>query len=125
MNNKIIFYKYNGDFAREEELTEDNLAHTNGLKIKCHLKDGSERVGYSDPYRLHDNNPFMEIEEYIYLVTWINLDEKTHDLIGDEKSMFDKTYTRVNIDDIIYVEAILFSNPKWGGPLTNLFSFGK
>jgi len=125
MKNKIIFYKYNGDFDREEELNEDNLANTNGLIIKCHLKDGSEKVGYSDPYRLHDDNTFIVVEDYIYLVTWTNLDEETHELVGDGDSMYDRTYTRVNIDDIISVEAILFSNPKWGGRLTNLFSFSK
>lgn len=125
MQNKIIYYKNNGDFDREEELNEDNLANTNGMKIKCHLKDGTEKVGYSDPYRLHDKNFFMEVEDYIYLVTWTNLDEETHELIGDDDSMYDKTFTRVDIDDIISVEAILFSNPKWGGRLTNLFSFRK
>ena len=125
MKNKIIFYKNNGDLEREEELTEDNLANTNGLMIKCHLKDGSEKVGYSDPYRLHDNNPFTEVENHIYLVTWTNLDEETHKLIGDNETMYNRTFTRINIDDIISVEAILFSNPRWGGRLTNLFSFTK
>jgi len=125
MQNKIVFYKNNGEFEKEEELTEDNLAITNGLMIKCHLKDGSEKVGYSDPYRLHENNPFLEVKEYIYLFTWTNLDEETHKLIGDDESKYDQTYTRVNIDEMIGVEAILFSNPRWGGQLTNLFSFRK
>ena len=123
MKNKIVYYKKNGELDSEEELNEDNLANTNGLMIKCHLKDGSEKVGYSDPYRLHDDNTFMEVEDYIYLFTWTNLDEETHKLNGDDDSMYDKTFTRVNIDDIISVEAILFSSPRWDGRLTNLFSF--
>lgn len=125
MENKIIYYKKNGNFDHDELLNIENLAHTNGMMIKCHLKDGSEKVGYSDPYRLKENNNILEVNDYIYLVTWDNLDEETHKLTGDYESMYDRTYTPISIDDIISVEAILYSNPRWGGTLTNLFSFTK
>lgn len=124
-NNKIVFYKYNGEIDHEEVLNNKGLIKTNGMMIKCYLKDGTQKVGYSDPYRLHDNDYLMEVKDYIYLMTWNNLDEEKHELVGDEDSKYNKTYTPINIADIINIEAILYSNPKWGGKLTNLFSFSK
>ena len=42
--------------------------------------------------------------------------------IISEKNKYNQTFKKVNIDEIIKVESILYSNPRWGGKLTNKFS---
>ncbi len=34
---KIIYYKNNGTFQKEEELTLENLKNTSGMMIKCSM----------------------------------------------------------------------------------------
>lgn len=124
--NKVKFYKNNGDLDHEELLNEENLAHTNGMLLKCLMKDGTKIIGYADPYRTHDKESFdNEIHDYIYLWIWDNIDEETHTLVGNENSKYNQTFQKVNILDIKNVEAILHSNPRWGGKITNKFEFHK
>ena len=59
--------------------------------------------------------------KYMIIWTWDNLDEENHKLIGDEKNKYNQIFKKVNIDEIIKVESILYSNPRWRGKLTNEF----
>lgn len=122
MNNKIIFYELNGKINSEELLNEESLRHINGMMVKCYMKNGTEEIGFADPYRTHDNDFDDLVHDYINLWTWDNLDEDKHELIGDD-SRYNQTFKKVNIKDIIRIEAILHSNPKWGGKLTNSFDY--
>lgn len=87
------------------------------------MKNGAEEIGFADPYRTHDNDFDDSVHDYINLWTWDNLDEDNHELIGDNDSKYNQTFKRVNIKDIIRIEAILHSNPRWGGRLTNRFDY--
>lgn len=123
---KIKYYKFDGTLDHEELLSEDALAGTNGMLIRCHMNDGTIEVGYSDPYRTHVNEEWDgEVHDYIYLWTWDNIDEETHKLIGDDKTKYNQTFRKIIINKINTVDAILYSNPKWGGKLTNKFEFSK
>ena len=92
------------------------------MMTRCTLKDGSIVVGYADPFRSNDKEGFdLKIHDYIYLWTFDNLDEVTNKLIGDDKNRYNQTYKKVIINDILLVESIMYSNPRWGGKLTNKF----
>ena len=83
--------------------------------------NGAEEIGFADPYRTHDNDFDDLVHDYINLWTWDNLDEDKHELIGDNDSKYNQTFKRVNIKDIIRIEAVLNSNPS--GKLTNRFDY--
>ena len=86
--------------------------------IRCTSIDGSEKIGYANLFRTHDN----KVHDYIFLWILDNLNEESHKLlIGNEENKYNQTFKRINIDDIIRVESILYSNPRWGGVLTNRF----
>jgi len=123
MKNKIIYYKQNGDIDHEELLNEESLAHTNGMMLKCYMKNGIKEIGFSDPYRTHDNDFDDLVHDYINLWTWDNLDENKHELIGNDDSRYNQSFKKVMIDNIVCIEAILYSNPRWGGRLTNSFDY--
>lgn len=121
---EIIFYKLNGTVKKETALTEENLALCDGMKLKCCLKNGNEVVGFADVYRAYDGSEFdCKVHDYIYLWTFDNLDEEQHKLTGTGDQKYDQTFNKVSIDDIIKIEAILYSNPRWGTKLTNKFCF--
>ena len=89
---------------------------------RCTLKDESEIVGFADSFSPSGINLYgYKTHDNIFLWTWDNLDEENHKLIGDEKNKYNQTFKKVNIDEIIKVESILYSNPRWGGKLTNKF----
>lgn len=120
---KIIFYKQNGEISDIKELTNDNLERINGMMNRCTLGDESEIVGFSDPFRTCDRNSYDgKVHDNIFLWTGDNLDEENHKLIGDGNNKYNQTFKKVIIDEIIKVESILYSNPRWGGKLTNKFS---
>ncbi len=121
---KIIFYKLNGQVKSEEELTKENLYHINGMMTKCTMSNGTEEVGFADPTGVYNKEIYDgKIKDYIYLWTWDNLDENEGKLIGNDDEKFNQTFKAVKIDDIEKVEAITYSNPRWGGKLTNKFEF--
>lgn len=120
----IRFYKLNGQVKSEEVLTKENLEHINGMMTKCTMSNGAEKVGFADPTGIYDKEKYNgKAQEYIYLWTWDNLDENTGNLIGDDEEKYNQTFEAVKIDDIEKVEAIIYSNPRWGGKLTNKFEF--
>lgn len=112
---KIKFYKYDGTLDHEELLNENTLAGTNGMLLRCHMNDGTTEIGYSDPFKTHNEEEFDgEVSDYIYLWTWDNIDEEKHQLIGDIETKYNQTFKKVIINKINTVEAILYSNPRWG-----------
>ena len=119
---KIIFYKQNGEISDIKELTNENLEYINGMMTRCTLKDESKIVGYADVFRTYDRNSYDgKVHDNIFLCTWDNLDEENHKLIGDKKSKYNQTIKKVSIKEIIKIETILYSNPRYGGKLTNKF----
>lgn len=121
---KIIFYKKDGQVKSEEILTKENLKHIHGMMTKCTMENGKEEVGFADSTGVYDiENYDGKIKDYIYLWTWDNLDEATGKLIGNDDEKYNHTLNPVKIDEIENIEAILYSNPRWGGKLTNKFEF--
>ena len=119
---KIIFYKQNGEISDIKELTNENLEYINGMMTRCTLKDESKIVGYADVFRIYDRNSYDgKVHDNIFLWTWDNLDEENHKLIGDKESKYNKTFKKVSIKEIIKIETILYSNPRYGGQLANKF----
>ena len=109
---KIIFYNSDGTIKNDAELTNDNLNRTNGMLSKITLKDGTEKVGFVQ---------IPKESEYIFLWTWKNIDEEKHILVGNDDSKYDQKFEKVQINQIENVQAKLYSNPRWGGILTNKF----
>ena len=121
---KIVFYKLNGQVKSEEELTKENLEHINGMMIKCTMVNGIEEVGFADTTGVYNKKIYDgRIHDYIYLWTWDSLNEETGKLIGDGDEKYNQNHKPVKIDDIEKVEAITYSNPRWGDKLTNKFEF--
>jgi len=121
--NKIIFYKLNGEIDCIEPLNNITLECINGMKVKCHLKDNSIKIGFADLFRTYNDIFDNKIHDYINIWTWDNIDENEHKLIGNDNSKYNKTFIPVKISEIIKIEAILYSNPRWGAELTNQFRF--
>ena len=119
---KIYYYQNDGSLKGEEILNEKNLGNINGMMVKCHMKNGSVQIGFADPYRVHNQLEYTgEIKDIIYLWTWDNIDETTHQLLGNVDEKYSQTYIPVKIEYITQIDAIVFSNPSWGGRLTNKF----
>ena len=121
MNSKIYFYNKEGALDHEDILNNDNLARINGLKIRCTLKDNTKVVGYSDIFRVQSNNYDGQVHDFINVWTYDNIDETNHVLIGDETTKHKQSFRSILIHDLIYVEAILYSNPSYGSKPTNTF----
>ena len=119
---KIYYYQNDGSLDGEEPLNNEHLGNINGMMVKCHMKNGAAQVGFADPYKTHNQSEYTgEVKDIIYLWTWDNIDEATHQLIGDGDDKYSQTYIPVKIDYITRIDAIIFSNPRWGGSLTNKF----
>ena len=118
----IYYYRCDGTLYSEDALNHNTLRNINGMMVRCFMQNGSVQVGYAEPYRasLQSGGRF-ENEPMMYLWTWDNIDEDTHTLVGDDSVRFNQTRTPIRIDRITRIDAILYSNPRWGGRLTNKF----
>lgn len=125
MNGIIYFYKLTGEYDHDDVLNIENLSKINGLKIKCHLKNNTEVVGFADSYRVLTNNYDSSIHDYINIWTYDYLDEVTHKLVGEDNIKNKQTPQAVLISEISHIEVLLFSNPSFGGILTNKFEIFK
>lgn len=122
----IKLYNHSGKLEKEIPLTDENLSRVNGMLLKCYLNDETQQIGYGDPYRTHENDSYDgKVHDYINLWIWDNLDEEKNQLVGNDDNKYNQTFTRIDIDSILSIDAILNSNPKWGGKLTNKFEFHK
>lgn len=90
---EIIFY-LNGNIKDKLELTFDNTFKANGMKVKVQLKNGNEIIGYS--VFEYDQN-----DTYIY----VGIGKK-------ENKEFE--LTSIPFKDIVKIEALLYSNSRWG-----------
>ena len=119
---KILFYFPDGKLAHQYELKEGNLGRVLGMMARCFLKNGDICEGFADPYRLYGEPKYdEEVHDFIYLWTWTHFDEETHSLTGEGHTKYERTFTPIAIDKIIRMDAILYSNPRWGGGLINRF----
>ena len=120
---KISYYKKDGTLQYQKELNNENIGETIGMMIRCTMKNGGFCEGFADPFRTHGKAEFDgAFHDFIYLWTWDHLDEETHRLVGDFHTKFDQTFVPVAIQEIESIDAILYSNPRWGGKLINRFS---
>lgn len=69
--------------------------------------------------------PLMIKYMIIYICNWKNIDEEKHCLIGNDETKFDQIIEEVMIENITDIEAIMYSNPRWGTPITNKFNIKK
>ena len=125
---KIIYYKNNGTFQKEEELTLENLKHTSGMMIKCSMEDGSVYIGYADPLRTNSKSslPFDdEVHDFIYLGKWEKLDEQSHQLIGNDEEKYNQIYQKIDIEKNTTNGMYFIFKSKMGGLLTNKFDYFK
>ena len=119
---KIYYFRGDGILYKDEKLNRESICNINGMLVRCFMQNGSIRIGYAEPYRASlQSECKLESEPIMYLWTWDNIDEDTHTLVGDESVKYNQTHTPIRIDSITRIDAILYSNPRWGGRLTNKF----
>lgn len=119
---KICFYQQDGRVHDEQELTQESLYDAMGMMARCFLRDGSQHDGFVC------FTPGIDIESHtkgdgstFFLWTWTHLDDNKHRLVGDDRSKYDQSYEPINFLEVERVDAILYSNPRWGGLLYNHF----
>lgn len=83
-----------------------------GQKVRVTLNDEKQYIGFWDTFSGFDTK-IVEISKY-------DLDENTGELRSDNSLV-----TFIPTDKIFRLEAILYSNPRWGVAPTNKFTFSK
>ena len=121
-----ITYYIKGKIKRQEELNTKTVKNCHGMKVKCTLKDGSEKIGYANSYYSFKKGHIVigdeaDSLEYITLETFANFDEETHELKGDIEHRFDMNKEMILIKLISNIDALLYSNPRWTETVTNEF----
>ena len=124
---KITYYNLKGEIVKEVPLNEKTVKDCQGMKIKCILADGSECIGFANPfYSFEKGDIVVRVDahslKYITLESFINLDENTHTFIGEEDHKYDLHREAVPIYLISHIDAILYSGLRWGGIPTNKFN---
>lgn len=119
---RIRFYARDGRIHSERELTPENLYGALGMMARCYLRDDS----YHDGFVCFSPGLDIESQEKDYgstffLWTWANLDEETNQLVGNGQTKYNKNYEPIDFLEVERVDAILYSNPRWGGLLYNHF----
>ena len=118
----ITIYNSDGSIAEIKEFNAINLIQIDGMLSRCTMKNGEQFDGFVDIYRsYYKNNHNDKSRNLIYFWTWDNIDEDAHRLIGDIDTKFNQTFRPVEISQIHRIDAILYSNPRWGGRITNRF----
>ncbi|MBQ4136655.1 MAG: hypothetical protein IJD67_00965 [Clostridia bacterium] len=122
---KITYLYMDGRISKEYPLNKSSIMECHGMKIKCILIDGSEHIGFANPYYSFEKGAItLDPQEldYITLETFANLDEETHTFVGDKEHQFDINREVIPISLISHIDAILFSALRWGNPPTNKFN---
>ena len=112
-----------GSLQAKEELNNNNIGKTNGMMICCNLKNGKSFDGYSDSYRLYDESYDSKVNSYIFLNNYKYYDSKNNKFKDDVSNKYEQSGKKININDIDSIDAILYSNPRWGGRILNKFEF--
>lgn len=121
----IVYYKPNGEVVKELPINKKTVQDCHGMKVKCTLIDGSEHVGFANPYYSFEKGKISTESEgldYITLETFVNLNEETHAFVGDKEHRFDIKREAISISLIAHIDAILYSGLRWGNPPTNKFN---
>ena len=119
---KIYYYRGDGTLYDDDVLNLETLRNINGMMVRCYMQNGSVLIGYAEPFRAGlESGLGYGNEPVIYLWTWDNIDEDTHTLVGDDSTKYNQTHVPARINQILRIDAILYSNPRWGGVLTNKF----
>lgn len=108
---KLIVYKLSGEIDYEGEFVINRTPL--GQKVRVTTSDGEVYIGFWKTQALRGVLPDM-IEVLRY-----DLDETTATLRSNND-----TIDSVPLDKIVKIEAILFSNPRWGVRPTNKFVGG-
>lgn len=121
----ITYYKYNGEIVKKVPIDSISIKDCHGMKIRCILLDGSERVGFANPYYSFEYGKIIvdseaDLLDYITLETFLHLDENTHTFPNIENK-FDIGREAVPISLISHIDAILYSGLRWGVVPTNKF----
>lgn len=111
--NTIAYYNLNGEIDHESPLNKSTIKDFHGMKVKCTLYDGSERIGFANT---RSNWPHIALE------TFINLDENTHTFIGEGRNKYAIEKELLSISIVHHIDAILYSSLRWGGVPTNKFN---
>lgn len=100
----------------------ESLYEAMGMMARCYLSDGSRCDGFVC------FSPSMDLEiqnkDYgstFFLWTWAHLDQEKHQLVGDDESKYEQHYQPIDFREVEQIDAILYSNPRWGGLLYNHF----
>lgn len=119
---KIRFYQQDGRIHDEQELTHDSLYGAMGMMARCYLRDDNIHEGFVC-FQTDIGNETDEKENgsIFYLWTWAHLDTESHSLVGDGEEKYDQHYEAIDYLEVERVDAILYSNPRWGGLLYNHF----
>jgi len=116
---RIIYYKLDGTVDHTEKLIDENLGHILGMKSKFTYTDGNEIIGYASCNENYYKNGQKEYMPYIEVWTLENFNEdKPNDL-------YNQVFTKVDMDNVVKIESILHSNPRWGTTPSNKFEFTK
>ncbi len=102
----IEYYNLKGEFIKGEKLTRTNLDTVNGMKIRCTLKNGEIIIGFG--------------------TTSQNLSGENIEI----NCSFDYQYgfrdvRKVHWTEIDKIEAMLYSNPRWGRQVDFSFNVNK
>lgn len=119
---KISFYELSGKLKSKVRMDKENIGKTHGMMVRCFLTDNTILEGFC--YAFSETEP-DKVDDTIILEKWKNYDYYNYDLIGDNDNKFEKIKRKVNIDDIMHIDAIICSNPRWGCRLINRFEFTK
>lgn len=108
---KLIVYKLSGEIDYEGEFIINRTPL--GQKVRVTTSDGEVYIGFWNTPALHGELPdVIEVLQY-------DLDESTAKLRS-----YNDTIDSVPLDKIVKIEAILYSNPRWGVRPTNKFVGG-
>ncbi len=124
----ITYYNPDGKIADIREFNNKTKNDFHGMKIKCTLNNGNEKIGFANSYYSLETNDFItpakaERLHYIVIETFINLDEETNTFLGDDEHKFDVSRDKVLLSEIAHIDAIRYSGLRWGGIITNRFVF--
>ena len=116
------FCQQDGVIRHEMELTPQSLFDALGMMVRCYMRDGSCHDGFVS------FTPGWDVESLrndygssFFLWTWAHLDEATNQLVGTGAVKYEQNFEAIDFREVEHTDAILYSNPRWGGRLHNRF----
>ena len=117
--NIITYYNYNGEVKNIAVIDDKTIKGCHGMKVKCFLKDGNEKIGYANTSFSFETNAIdlNNIRDYIVLEKAVFLGDRPYDIAFERE--------KIMIDNIFSIDAILYSGPRWGNAITNEFNLNR